>query len=347
MKTNTLYAVAAIALFGIAAPASADQICNPAAGPAGFCVTTYQQDAAPDFGILDGVVGFGSAVTTGGPVPDIDPITGLQKTDPITGEPLFVSQGLANAFPTTEAYGNNATALGNGARVGKFVPEVVAVPASCDIGAVNGAGDGCDDPAAVFTPAVEHVPAHTIPANDGTALGARAVVEHEHSTAVGADAATDRANQVVLGTSDDEVTVRNLANPASVDKSTRSVVVHQADGTLASDGGQIYDTLDSHGSRLNQHDTAIASLQASDTRLNGRIDEAFEGVAMSLAMESPQVDPGKTFGVALNWGNFEGENAFAAAARIRFDDTWSGTGGLGYGTGSNTVGVRAGIQAQW
>jgi hypothetical protein len=92
--------------------------------------------------------------------------------------------------------------------------------------------------------------------------------------------------------------------------------------------------------------SAINALQGDVSKLNGRVDEAFEGVAMALAMESPQVDPGKHFGIALNYGNFEGENAFAAAAKIRFDDTWAGTAGVGLG-GSGTVGLRAGVQAQW
>lgn len=96
--------------------------------------------------------------------------------------------------------------------------------------------------------------------------------------------------------------------------------------------GNVGDTLSQHGSQLNA--------------LNGRVDEAFEGVAMALAMESPQVDPGKRFGISLNYGNFEGEGAFAAAAKLRFDENFAGTAGVGYGQ-SGTVGFRAGVQAQW
>jgi hypothetical protein len=76
------------------------------------------------------------------------------------------------------------------------------------------------------------------------------------------------------------------------------------------------------------------------------MDKAFEGVAMALAMEAPQLDPGSKFGMSVNWGTFEGENAFAASARLRINQTWSGSAGLGVGTGG-TVGGRAGLQAQW
>lgn len=82
------------------------------------------------------------------------------------------------------------------------------------------------------------------------------------------------------------------------------------------------------------------------SRLDGRIDKAYAGVAIALAMESPQVDPGKHFGLAINWGEFEGENAGALSAKIRFDHMWSLTAGVGTST-SGTVGARAGLQAQW
>jgi len=207
-----------------------------------------------------------------------------------------------------------------------------------------------------------------VPVSNGTALGANSHVGHDHSTAVGAGSQTDRANQVVLGTEDDEVTVRNLTKNTATKEETAGIVVHKADGTLASDGGRLqnevdaktvgvavnsanittlqnenvaqWDAIDNNTSRIDAQDVAI-------DKLNGRVDEAFEGVAMALAMESPQVDPGKVFGISLNYGNFEGEHALAAAAKVRFDDTWSGTAGLGYGMGSNTLGVRAGVQAQW
>lgn len=98
---------------------------------------------------------------------------------------------------------------------------------------------------------------------------------------------------------------------------------------------------------LSQHSGQIAVLEGGVSKLFKKSEQAFEGVAMALAMESPQVDPGKRFGISLNYGGFEGENALAAAAKLRFDDTWAGTAGVGYGMGQKTLGVRAGIQAQW
>lgn len=121
-----------------------------------------------------------------------------------------------------------------------------------------------------------------------------------------------------------------VANGVAANVVAAGVLTTQdSDGTVY---GNVGDTLSSHEGRINA--------------LDGRVDQSFEGVAMALAMESPQVDPGKRFGISLNYGNFEGEGAFAAAAKLRFDENFAGTAGVGYGQ-SGTVGFRAGVQAQW
>jgi hypothetical protein len=402
-------------------------------------------------------------------------------------------------YQGTGVYGQNGTAVGNGAFVARHVPES-GTPGEPD-----------------------YVSEHWEPVNNGTAIGAHASVQHEHSTALGADSASTTDHQVMLGTGEDTITAPGVTTQKSLDRQVGSVhlVTTDSQGNLSHDGGYVFDTLVSHGTRLDAveakngeqdgrlnsveakngeqdgrldsveakngeqdgrltsvegkngeqdgrltsvegkngeqdgrltsvegknveqdgrlnsveaknteqdgklanhetritkntsdiatHETRITNTEAKNTEQDGKLanhetritknttdiastntrlnefngtggsveswatsvdtlnynqnnrlnnidshlgvldkkmEKAYEGVAMALAMESPQVDQGKKFGLSVNWGTFEGENAFAAAGKIRFDNTWSGTAGIGVGT-AGTVGGRAGIQAQW
>lgn len=108
-------------------------------------------------------------------------------------------------------------------------------------------------------------------------------------------------------------------------------------------------------------DTADAAINtridaANDriTNANQRIDEAEEGIAMALAVQNPDLVGAETFGISVNWGNFEGANALGLAATgVLGKDLFGGgertalTAGFGYGAEQNTVGGRAGIQFTW
>jgi len=145
---------------------------------------------------------------------------------------------------------------------------------------------------------------------------------------------------------DDENDAQDAVIATKVDK-TRLDNFNGTGGSLENWATGVDNTNAAQTALLSQHSGQIAALEGNVSKLFKKNDQAFEGVAMALAMESPQVDPGKRFGISLNWGNFEGENAIAGAAKLRFDDTWAGTAGVGYGLNQNTLGVRAGVQAQW
>jgi hypothetical protein len=104
--------------------------------------------------------------------------------------------------------------------------------------------------------------------------------------------------------------------------------------------------LDDHSEHLAQLDSQVAGLQNQMFNLGRRMDKAYAGIAMAMAMESPQVDPGHKFGVSMNWGTFEGYNAGSFNGKFRFDDNISLTGGFGFAE-KGTVGGRAGLQFQW
>lgn len=82
-------------------------------------------------------------------------------------------------------------------------------------------------------------------------------------------------------------------------------------------------------------------------RLDGRIDQAFEGAAMAMAMAGAGLPADKNYAVSINWGGFEGENAFAGTAQARLSENFIIHGGLGVGTSQGTVGGRAGVTMAW
>ncbi len=90
-----------------------------------------------------------------------------------------------------------------------------------------------------------------------------------------------------------------------------------------------------------------ADMNSGFNRLDGRIDQAFEGAAMAMAMAGAGLPADKNYAVSLNWGGFEGENAFAGTAQARLSENFILHGGLGVGASQGTVGGRAGMTLAW
>ncbi|MFA6157041.1 YadA-like family protein [Mesorhizobium sp.] len=94
-------------------------------------------------------------------------------------------------------------------------------------------------------------------------------------------------------------------------------------------------------------DGRVGSLESGLNSANGRIDKAFEGTAMALAMAGSGLPGDKNYAVSLNWGTFEGENAFAGSAQARINENVILSGGIGVGASNHTVGGRAGLTVAW
>jgi hypothetical protein len=113
------------------------------------------------------------------------------------------------------------------------------------------------------------------------------------------------------------------------------VVTTDSQGNLASDGGQLF-------------------------RGIGRVES---GVAIAIAMATPDLAGNEKFGFAANWGTFEGANALAFTAAGVLGKNWLGggerwtvAGGVGFTTNENSyadqssgnqVAGRAGLQVSW
>jgi hypothetical protein len=79
-----------------------------------------------------------------------------------------------------------------------------------------------------------------------------------------------------------------------------------------------------------------------------RFDENTEGVAMAIAMGGTYLpQPGETFRISGNWGNFEGSNALAFSGALSVGGGTYITAGAGIGLEEDTFGGRAGVSIGW
>ncbi|MBZ9852029.1 YadA-like family protein [Mesorhizobium sp. CA14] len=147
----------------------------------------------------------------------------------------------------------------------------------------------------------------------------------------------------------DGVEAKNVEQDGRLDGHDTMLAAHQA--TLDTHTLQIAD-LDSRVTTNTQDianlDNRVTGLEANLSegfaRLDGRIDQAFEGAAMAMAAPAMPLD--KNYAVSINWGGFEGKNAFAGTAQARISESFMVHGGIGVGS-SGTVGGRAGLTYAW
>jgi trimeric autotransporter adhesin len=224
-----------------------------------------------------------------------------------------------------QAIGAVASAYGAGAQaIGGAASAYGAVATARDI---NASAFGSNAVAAKAASTAVGAHAHA-EAQLSTAIGALASAEADGSTAIGTGAKATKADQIAIGTKDNTYTTPGITSDLSRSRQSGplEVVTSDAAGNLASDGGFIFKQL----------------------------KEAREGIAIAMALHDPDLVAGEKFGVRLNWGNFEGNNALAltAAGVIGTDVLTSGdrlavSGGVGYGVDQNTVGARVGVQMTW
>ena len=158
-----------------------------------------------------------------------------------------VPHQLLTSSLTTFAYGQNNLAAGNNSFVGKTSSYDATSTTVVDpnTGTLT---TSLSCPNGGILNVSTHACATTGPVTDGTAVGARANVQHDHSTALGADATTTADHQVMLGTSSDTVVM-----PGNAD----------VKGALTVNGANVGDALTDHGGRIVTLETAQGALQAT------------------------------------------------------------------------------------
>ena len=81
--------------------------------------------------------------------------------------------------------------------------------------------------------------------------------------------------------------------------------------------------------------------------------DTFSQIAISNALQSPNLVAGETFGLRLNWGTAEESHAFGLSGAVSFGDglfadgkgRMSGYGGVAFS--GDSVGGNAGLQLSW
>ena len=156
--------------------------------------------------------------------------------------------------------------------------------------------------------------------------------------------------------------IASLGTSTASQTGTLSVVTADASGTLGLSTGFASSAvvaantaqINSNRGLINANSGAISALQGQTAALFdltevNRVDirKANEGVAIALAMESPVLLPGNTFGVAGGFGYFQERVGGSASFAARIGDNAAFTGGLGIGFDSGEVGARAGFQFAW
>ncbi|HET8727604.1 MAG TPA: hypothetical protein VFO41_08860 [Alphaproteobacteria bacterium] len=224
--------------------------------------------------------------------------------------------------PVTAVIGQNSTAIGNKAFVGRVETYVDD----------KGTPDTADD--------TEEK--RLVPVNNGTALGANTQVLHNHSTAIGADTQTSNDHQIAIGTGNDTIRARGITSGLSKSRQEGPVEVVTSDsgGRLATDGGAIFDTLGEHSETLDIH-TAVLS------RHSAQIDKLGKGVAVAMSMPDAYLESDKNFAIAAGFGGFDGDLGFGAVGTVRIDKTWSLYGGVGLSLDGGEVGFKGGGRASW
>jgi opacity protein-like surface antigen len=81
--------------------------------------------------------------------------------------------------------------------------------------------------------------------------------------------------------------------------------------------------------------------------LDNRNEVLAEGIAMSLALDSPTVAPGSTFAISGGIGHYDNAESIAVGASYRYSDKMLWSGGLGVGVDHGKVGARVGVSYSW
>lgn len=241
--------------------------------------------------------------------------TGTAVSGVIVADPGDETKGIYEK-PITVAYGQNSTAIGNGAMVGK-------VETYTDN---HGTPDDTSD---------DTEEKRLVPVNNGTAVGANAKVTHNNSTAIGAGAESTREHQITLGTGQDTIKARGITSEKSRARQSGplELVTTDAFGNLASDAGQTFSQINANTALLSQH--------------SAQLETQGKGIAIAMAMPDAWLGDKERFSIAGSVGGFDGETAIAFAAIVRIDQTWSLNAGLGADTSFEEFGWKVGARAGW
>lgn len=249
------------------------------------------------------------------------------------------------------ASGQYATAVGNYARATGFDATAVGVGAlATDFGTAYGFNSRSTAPA---TTAIGNNAQAT--ADYATAVGYYATATGLRSTAIGEYSRATSNDSVAIGYHANTATFTNSValgasttvtanNQVNVGGRTIGGVAAGVAPTDAVNVAQLNAATAGIGSSLVGIEADIADLYADNRHQDRQIGKANEGVAMALAMESPNIPAGSHFALSGGIGGYQGKHSLATAVSAALGEKATVSAGLGYGLNSGEVGYRAGFQ---
>ena len=194
-------------------------------------------------------------------------------------------------------------------------------------------------------------------ANSGSiAIGSAARADYQNSTAIGADSATTRSNQIAIGSKTSELTISNLEGTDT------GVTYVEDDGTLRR-SSVTTNMLEGFDERINKlGDGVQGQIDDNRTAINSNrnnIKSLGEGVAASTALSSamtalPTVSADSQLTCGVGTGTYSGATAVALGCASKVNDRLSfniggskvlqGSSNYEYGSGSlDSFAARAGL----
>lgn len=123
--------------------------------------------------------------------------------------------------------------------------------------------------------------------------------------------------------------------------------------STAAQSGPLYVVTSDGSGRLAAMDIAslgtggVPGLQGQLDALRVRDDALAEGIAMSFALDVPDLSPSRNIAITANWGHFDEQNGVAAGFAARINRNVSLNGGVAAGLNDGQVGGKAGLRFEW
>ena len=246
----------------------------------------------------------------------------------------------------TQANGNSTTVLGGEAFTG-----TVAAGTDLNAGGLTSTGD---------TPGATAIGWRaTATAERAQAFGHLASASGIRSTAIGEDSAAQGAGSVSLGNKSvasgtNSIAIGNGANAAGDNQIVLGNAGQLQASTASQSGGTNLVTTDANGTLGTSVsiDSLATSQQFSDlrrqyNRQEDRLEEAEDGIAMALSMETPVIPSGKRYAMGFGTGYYNGSTAVSASFAGRATDSVTISAGAGVGADTGKVGARGGVTFAW
>jgi len=191
------------------------------------------------------------------------------------------------------------------------------------------------------------------------AFGHLAKATGVRSTAVGEAAQAQGAGSVSLGNQStaggtNSIAIGNGANAAGDNQIVLGNAGQLQASTASQSGGTNIVTTDANGTLGTSVsiDSLATSQQFSDlrrqyNRQEDRLEEAEDGIAMALSMETPVIPSGKRYAMGFGTGYYNGSTAVSASFAGRATDSVTISAGAGVGADTGKVGARGGVTFAW